>query len=261
VLAIVERDYRVVRSYHLMLFTDLVYGVVALAAYYFISETVGDIPSTDLHGAPTYFAFAAVGAVLGIIIQAASTTIALRVREEQLTGTLEALASQPLTATEICLGFIGFQYLLAAVRVTLYLALATVWIELDVTKASWIGVAVMLVASAFGLALIGVLAGALVLGLKRGSMAVTGLGLSVMGILAGAVFPVEVLPDWLEVVSLLVPLRYALDGLRAAMFEGGGWGGDALVLVGFGLGGLPLAVGLFAAVLRLVERRGSLAQY
>lgn len=259
-LAIVERDYRVARSYHLTLVTDLVYGVIGLAVYYFLSKMVGDIPSGDLQGAPSYFAFAAVGAVLGIVIQAASTAIAVRVREEQLAGTLEALVSHPLTSTEICLGFVGLPYVLGALRATIYLTIAAVWMELDVTKTSWIGVVVMLVVSAFGLALVGVLAGALVLASKRGIFT-TGLGLTIMGILAGSVFPVEVLPGWLEAVSVFVPLRYALDGLRAAMFEGSGWGGDALVLLAFGLVGLPLAVGLFAATLRLVERRGSLAQY
>jgi ABC-2 type transport system permease protein len=82
-----------------------------------------------------------------------------------------------------------------------------------------------------------------------------------MGFVSGAVFPVSVLPGWLQPLGEVVPTRFAFDGLRAALFEGGGWHGDVLALVLFAAVALPLATALFRAALSWSKRTGSLAKY
>ena len=57
------------------------------------------------------------------------------------------------------------------------------------------------------------------------------------------------------------PTRHIFDGTRTALFEGGGWGSEALSLVGFSAVCLPLALWLFAAALDAARRRGTLAEY
>ena len=37
------------------------------------------------------------------------------------------------------------------------------------------------------------------------------------------VFPLGVLPGWLEFMGKLLPTRFAFDGVRAALFEGAAW--------------------------------------
>ncbi|HLB20344.1 MAG TPA: ABC transporter permease, partial [Gaiellaceae bacterium] len=69
------------------------------------------------------------------------------------------------------------------------------------------------------------------------------------------------LPGWLQPLAKVVPLRFAYDGVRAALFRGAGWGQDVLVLLGFSLVLLPLAVWVFGRALRLAARQGSLGQY
>ena len=107
IYALVRRDFAITQSYRVAFYLDIVLGVVDLCIYFFISETFPQA-TEDLGGAPSYFAFVAVGLAVTIVIGATSTQLAQRVREEQLTGTLEALTVQPLSATELSLGMAGY---------------------------------------------------------------------------------------------------------------------------------------------------------
>jgi ABC-type multidrug transport system permease subunit len=51
------------------------------------------------------------------------------------------------------------------------------------------------------------------------------------------------LPDWIQIVSRLVPTRYAIDGLRQALFYPDliGFGRDMLVLSACGVSSVMLA--------------------
>ena len=53
------------------------------------------MPAADLQGAPSYFAFAVAGILVSLVVASATAEIAGRVRDEQLTGTLELLCAQP----------------------------------------------------------------------------------------------------------------------------------------------------------------------
>jgi len=259
IAALVRRDYAVTRSYRLTFYMDIGLGVVDLCIYYFISETFPQ-QRADLGGAPSYFAFAAVGLAMTIVIGATSTQLAQRVREEQLTGTLEALTLQPLSAGELSLGMGGLPFLFAMVRVAVYLLVAGTLLGVSFAGADWLGFAVVLAASAVSLSGIGIALGGLVIVVKRGAVVATLLTF-LLGLLGGAFFPVSVLPDWLEAIGKVVPTRFAFDGLRAALYRGGDWQGDAAALAAIGIVTLPLAVWLFGAALAYGRRSGTLVQY
>jgi ABC-type multidrug transport system permease subunit len=259
-LAIVRRDYQVTRSYRVALGMDLVFGVLNLLLYYFISRTFKGAATAPLGGAPDYFAFVIVGMAVTLVVQSAITTIATRIREEQLTGTLELLAAQPLTMTEMALGFCGLQFFFAMFRTAFYLLVAGLWLGLDFSNADWGGFPVMLLATWTAMMGLGILSGAVVMVIKRGQ-AVVGMFVFGMGLLSGAFFPVAVLPNWIEPLGEIVPTRFAYDGIRSALYQGGGWGGDALALVAFTVVLLPVAMGAFAWALRAARRSGSLGQY
>jgi ABC-2 type transport system permease protein len=260
VAAIIRRDFLVARSYRLPFVLDAFYGFLELAVYFFISRTFHDISSAQLQGAPSYFAFAAAGIVVAVIVAAAAFAIARQVREEQLTGTLEALIAQPLTTIEICLGLAGFPLLSAFIRAAAYLAVAGVWMNLDISQTSWPGLVLILFVTGTSLSVLGILSGAVVLVIKRGEVLAAMLLFGVT-LLCGSVFPISVLPDWLEAIGKVLPLRFAFDGARAALFRGDGWGGDFLVLLGFSVIGFGVAIAIFDRALHFGRRAGSLGQY
>jgi ABC-2 type transport system permease protein len=258
--AFIRRDWSVTRSYRLPFILDGFYGLLQLAVFFFVSETFGDVGAAELDGAPNYFAFAAVGIVIGLVIEAASQGIAERVREGQLSGTLEALMSQPLSTGQLCAGLAAFPFIFAVIRAAIYLLIAGLFMSDELADASWLGLAVMFVTAAMAIACLGLLAGAAVLVYKRGEV-LAGMLLFGMSLVSGSVFPVSALPDWLEAIGRVMPLRFAFDGVRDALFQGSGWGSDALVLTGFGVVGIPLAVWVFGRALGAARRAGSIGQY
>jgi ABC-2 type transport system permease protein len=236
---------------------DLFFGFISLAIYYFISRTFAVVPS-NLAGAPSYFAFAAVGVALGLVVQAASFRVAQRMREEQLTGALETLIAQPVSAAELALGLAGFHFAFATVRAVLYLVLANVVFNADFSSADWGGFVVMMVITAIAMAPVGIAIGAAVLVLKRAELlaSLTTLALALVG---GAYFPIDVLPDWIEPLAKILPTTFAFDGVRAALYQGGGWASSAAKLLAVAVVIMPISLWLFAFALRLARRRGSLS--
>jgi ABC-2 type transport system permease protein len=260
VRAFTRRDFLVSRSYRLPFVLDAISGVLFLGTYYFISRTFEGVPTESLHGAPSYFAFAAVGAAIGAVVETSCTGIANRIRQEQLAGTLEMLAVQPLTSFDLCLGLVGFPFLFGLFRAALYLGLAYAWIGLDVTTPSWPGVVVIFVTTGAALATIGIISGAFTLVFK-GGVTVVGFGLFALALLSGSVFPISTLPEWLQPIGNASPLRFAFDGARSALFQGSGWESDALWLALFGAVGMPIAALAFDRALHHTKRRASLGQY
>lgn len=260
VLAIVRRDFLITRSYRLAFVMDLIVGVINLAVFFFISRTFDDVGSANLNGAPSYFAFAAIGIAITVVIDAASTTLAGRIRQEQLTGTLETLLVQPVTVSELAFGLAGFPFFFAMIRAVLYLVIGGFWFDVDLEQLSLLGFVLVLLAAGAAFSALGILLGGIVLVVKRGQ-AVVGLIIFGMTLVSGALFPVSVLPGWLEPVGRIVPTRFAFDGLRDAVFLGTGWWGDAVALAFFAAAGIPLAIWVFRQALEHGRRTGSLTQY
>ena len=82
-----------------------------------------------------------------------------------------------------------------------------------------------------------------------------------MTLLGGMLFPVTVLPEWLQPLSDLVPLLYAFDGARDALFAGSGWESDAAVLALWALVLWPMALFAFDRAGAYARRAGSLSEY
>lgn len=259
-VALMRRDYLLTRAYRNTFLLDFLLGIINMLVYFYISRTFEDVSSADLQGAPSYFDFAVLGIIVTVVIGATSLEIAARVRDEQLTGTLEALFVQPLTAAQVALGLVGVPFLFAILRSVAYLVIATLVLSLSTSDANWVGAIVMLVLTGAAMAGLGIAAAAFVLVFKRGHL-VAGMILFAMGFISGALFPVALLPEWIQPLGEIVPTRFAFDGLRAAMFEGTGWAADALALALFSVTFVPIAIWLFAGALSWTKRRGSLAQY
>jgi len=255
-----RRDYLIRTSYRFVLVLDLIIGVIDVVVFYFISETFRGGATTSLGAAPTYFAFALVGIAVTAVVQATSSGIASGIREEQLTGTLEALVTQPVNAIEMALGMCGLPFVLATFRVGLYLVVGGALLGVDFSHTDWVGFVLVLGATGTAMSAIGIVTAATVVVVKRGQ-SISGLIIFGMGLVGGAVFPIAVLPEWLQVIGRVVPPRFAYDGLRHALYVGSGWVGDALVLIGFSVVTVPLAVWLFNRAILYGRRAGSLAQY
>jgi ABC-2 type transport system permease protein len=260
VWALITRDFLIARSYRIAVVLDVVLGALNLLVYFFISKTFGDPDPASLGPAPDYFAYAAVGVAMSTVISAATAAVSTRMRQEQLTGTLEATVSQPISPTTLAAGTSGLPFMAAVVRSAVFLSVAVLLFDLHLPNAEWPGVAAVLVASGLALSSLGVSSAAMVMIIKRGDVIVS-LAVFALGLFSGALFPISVLPDWIQPIAKVMPTRFCYDGLRSALFGGGDWGTDVLVLCAYAVVLVPAALWAFAAALRWAKRAGSIAEY
>jgi ABC-2 type transport system permease protein len=193
-----------------------------------------------------YFGGAFVGLVVFFLVFVVTCVSFLRERSE---GTLERLMASPLRRGEIVLG-----YMLGFTLVALLQSLEVPVFALGVLKVHNSGGVLLIFGIETLLALAAVNLGIFLSMFARTEFqAVQFIPLVVVPqvLLSGVLVPVSSEPGWLQAVSNVLPLTYAVNGLRDVMLKGAdlGWGGvrlDSAVLLGFCL----LLVGAAAATLR-----------
>lgn len=183
---------------------------------------------------------------------------------ERLGGTLERLLATPVTRGEIVVGYsLGFG-LFATLQVALLTAFVLLHWEVPSVgpiPAFVVGLDVPSAGSpilAFGFALT-LAVGAVSLGIFLSTFARTEfqilqfipIVIVPQGLLGGIFWPIDRLPDVLRPIAQLMPLTYAVEGLRAVMIRGAGLDDgvvlrDLLVLLGVAL----LFVALAARTIR-----------
>jgi len=110
---------------------------------------------------------------------------------------------------------------------------------------------------------LGIISGSIVLVYKQGdplSLAVN----SGAFLLSGVVYPVSILPGWLQGGSWLLPHTYALESLRLTLLQGASLGDVARpvgILTLFAGGLLPLSLLLFRYAVRRAQIEGSCGHY
>ena len=88
--------------------------------------------------------------------------------------------------------------------------------------------------------------------------------LSLASLVSGTLFPVTLLPSWLQVLSCLIPLTHALNALRGSLLLGQSAYAlrySFLALLVFQLVLFPLAAILSYQVLRYARQHGTLGSY
>lgn len=152
---------------------------------------------------------------------------------ERIGGTLERLLATPVTRGEIVLGYsLGFG-IFAILQVLLLIGFTLLAIEVPAigpVPAFTIGLGVTSVGSPVLLFLLAVLLalGAVNLGIFLSTFARTELQviqfipvvIVPQGLLGGIFWPIDRLPDILQPVAGVLPVTYAVDGLRAVMLRG-----------------------------------------
>ena len=255
-LAVLRRDSGEGHLLRWPLVLDICFGVINLAVFLLVSQWVA-VGGPAGRGEST-FAFVAVGVSYLLVVQVACTQVALRVREEQQSGTLEALVTSGAPLPVIGLASALYPALVGSLRCVLYLVGAGVFLGLPLGRTHWVGVLVLLALGGLvALALATVLAAAVVAVPHGGTIG--RVALAALGLASGVFVPVAQLPGPLHAIGMLLPTRPVLDGLRAAV-AGTGWATPAWLSAVWALVLLPVAGALYGGAVRVARRRGALSR-
>jgi ABC-2 type transport system permease protein len=263
VAAFVRRDFRINISYRASFALEAVSTLFVLALFFYLSRVVDEAQvatSQDLKGG--YFGYATVGIAVLTIVQVSLSSFSRQLREEQTTGTFEALMATPASPSLIVLSSAVYDLLRGTLTaaVMMVAAVALFGLRLEVDPAS-IGTAAVALVGCLGLfASLGVAVAAFTVLFKR-TTALLGMVISGLALLGGVYFPIDVFPEPLQVLANALPFTWGVDVLRASLLGGNVDPAQLAGLYGSAVALLPPALIGFTLATRRARRTGGLAQY
>jgi ABC-2 type transport system permease protein len=200
---------------------------------------------------------AVVWAYLGVIFEILTETVAW----ERWEGTIEYTFMAPLSRPVHLFGMGLFAIVYGIIRAILLFGVVALFFDLNLSSADYLAAIVVLLVASVSFIGIGMMTAVLpLISPEKG----TQLGFMAQGILlviSGVYYPVSVLPEWMQFLSVFSPATYALDGLRDAIIEGDGlskMGDELWPLVLIGAVTIPLGLWVFHRGEIYAKRHGKL---
>jgi ABC-2 type transport system permease protein len=200
---------------------------------------------------------AVVWAYLGIIFEILTETVAW----ERWEGTIEYTFMAPLSRPIHLFGMGLFAIVYGVVRAILLFGVVALFFDLDLSQANFVAALVVLLIASIPFIGIGMMTAVLpLISPEKG----TQLGFIAQGLLlvvSGVYYPVDVLPEWMQLLAKISPATYALDGMRDAIVEGQGLGmmwDEIWPLIVIGFFSIPLGLWVFHRGERYAKKHGKL---
>lgn len=262
--AFLRRDATIEVSYKFSFMVQMLGNVVLLVVFYYIGQLIegSRIPAIEAYGG-NYLAFLLIGLALTETVGVSLTTFAKQIREGQLTGSLEITLLSPVSLNRILAYSAFWPYLMSLVRFFIYLIIGATFYQVGFAQADVFAGIVIFLLVVVSFAGLGMCWASVVLIIKRGEAVLT--LLSYLFIIAsGVIFPVALLPGWVQSLAQWIPLTHGLEAMRLALLQGASLSeqsGLVSMLVLFAVGLLMLGMLAFNMAVHIAKRAGSLAQY
>lgn len=262
-IAFLRRDWRMQLSYRFAFVLQFFSVFFSVFVFYFLSLMVGDsaAPYLASYGG-NYFAFVLIGLAFSGYFGVGLRSFANNLRDAQTTGTLEAMLLTPTRLSTIILSSGIYDYGYVTVQVIVYLALGALIFGVELNGNIPAAVLILLL-TIISMTSMGIIAASFIMVLKRGDP-VTWVFNTTSLLLGGVYYPVEILPNWLQMLSRLLPITYALEAMRQALLNNASmqelWP-DIAALIVFCVLLVPLSLLSFRVAVHRAKIDGSLAHY
>ncbi len=259
-----RRDLAVARSYRAAFLIEIFQALFGSAGFYFLSRFV-ESPALERSLPPgtSYFSFALVGIAFFDYLSVGLSTFDSSLQEARQNGTLENLLVTQTSLPVILAGSSLYPFVLMSLRTAIYIGWGAVLFGFPLQGANWLGALLVLGASVLAFSGLGILSASYLLIFKRGNpvnWAILGLS-SVVG---GMMYPISVLPVWLQHVARLIPVTYSLEGMRAAILGHASTRELLPSIAGlllFAVLLLPISFAIFSWALRRTKITGTLTHF
>lgn len=210
-----------------------------------------------------YFAFSLVGLAFADYLMIAVNGFANDIRRAQLEGTFESLLSAPIPSLSILLYSSIYSFVFTTIRILIYLLIGMFFFHMQWSVQNpvlLLFVFLLTVCSFWG---IGILSATFVILFKQTSP-ITWLFGPISGLVGGVMYPVDLLPGWLQWLADLLPLTWALEALRKILLNGADFASvrnECCFLFIFAAFFLFLGIKTFRYGMRRAQKEGSLLHY
>jgi ABC-2 type transport system permease protein len=257
---LLRRDAAIFVSYRARLFLRLTTGFVSVCLFYYISRlvSVSHFDSPD-----AYFAFVVVGIAITEVVISTLGALPARIGQELYTGTFERLVLSPFGAVAGIVSMTIFPLMLAYLTATTSIAFAAIVFRMDL---HWSTVPLALpVAALASLAFIpfALLVCAAMMVFKQAT-SLAGLITTGLSFIGGFLFPVALLPGWIQWTSEIQPFTPAVEVLRHLLVNTPMTQSTPIAiakLAAFTVGLLPVALLTLKACVRYAQKKGTVTEY
>ncbi len=262
--AFLKRDLREMLSYKLAFIGEIAGIIFPLLTFFFVSRLIeGQSIEQLVPYGGSYFPFVLVGIAFSSYLMISLYSFASIISTAQTSGTLEALLSTQTDLPAILLSASVFPFIRGAVNVLLYLAAGVIFFKVKFVNPNIAGTLIITLLTVLCFAGMGIISASFTLVFKKGDP-VMWLFSSLSGLLGGVVYPVSIMPVWLQNVSRWIPLTHSLEGIRKSLLAGSPVSGisDEIRILAF-LSALLLPLGflLFSLAVRKAKKDGTLTQF
>jgi ABC-2 type transport system permease protein len=265
VFALVKRDMLSETSYRLSFCMQIVETFLTICALFFLSRMLGQ-DTINHYLKPyggDYFIFAIIGVGFFKYFNVGFSSFANKLRTEQMSGTLEAMLSSPAPLSLIVLGGSVWEFIMTTFRVGIFLVAGAFIGESSLSGGNYLLAVLILFLMVGSAASFGIISSCFIMVVKRGDP-IGWLFRSSSFLLGGVLFPVTVLPDWMQNLALFIPTTHALKAMRMALLQGHSITQllpeiGSLCVFCFGL--LPLSLVVLRYSVRLAKKDGTLTHY
>jgi ABC-2 type transport system permease protein len=205
--------------------------------------------------------------VIGTLVWRYLTTVFYWITEvisiERWEGTIEYTLMAPVRRVVHMAGQTIFAVIYGLFFTGIILGVTVLVFDLDMTQANLWGGLAMLIAGSFSFIGISIMVSVLPLLFPERGAQMTHIVIAVLLLVSGVYYPIEVLPRWLQVIGVVSPATYVLDGVRLTLLEGLPtaqlWPQVWPVLL-MGLILIPLGLWVFNLAEKYAKRTGKLAR-
>ena len=262
IAAIVRMELITMTSYRVDLLLQLLGVWYYAITFYFVGEFVGDPESIgDLSGG--YFEFVLVGSIVASFATVGLQAFSAMISEEQNQGTLEPILTTPTPTWVLVVASHVIPLLFVILESIAMLAVGLAFFGSGISVIGMLAATPVLLLTATSFAPFGVLAAAFIILVKRGDP-LTGPADQVVLLLSGAMFPIAVLPGWLEGIAQLIPATHGVDATRDLAQRNQGLlevVPELGILAGFTFIATPIAGFAFRRAVLVARRAGTLGTY
>ena len=264
IAAFIKKDFILESSYKLAFLLRIFTVFTSILVYFFIDRLFGNRIVEDLEPfGVNYFSYVLLSTAFFSYTGAGLGSLSRRIRLEQMQGTLESLFLTPTKTPVIIMAMSLWNILFSSFDLLIYIIMGKTLFNVDYSHVNLISAIVLLFLTVVSFSSIGIISACFILIFKRGN--VLGWIINQLeGVIGGVYFPVTVLPDWLQYISRILPITYAVRGMQLAVYRGYNLSQlkrEIFFLTAFSVVLVPVSILIFKKALYRTRIRGTLGQY
>lgn len=264
ILAYIKKSLLTQFSYRFALILWILSIVTSLLTFYFIDKLFGFRVTSHLEPyGVNYFSYVLIGISFSGLLGTAFSSISGQIREEQTNGTLESLLVTPTSVFTIITAMILWNLIYAFLEFLFYILVGIFLFKIDFSNINILSTAIITILSIISFNALGIISASFVIVFKRGDPVSLIINIA-FELLGGVYFPITVLPKFLQYISNIFPIIYAIRSIELAVYKGANLNmlfSDIILLLIFSVILVPLSILSFKFALNRARKQGNLIQY